>query len=1006
MRNTSDPIKENSNVMNAQGGEKKVMKKILSVALSTAMAFSMFASVAFGDTAVSPQQQFDALKAKGVFTGYPDGTAGLDKEMTRAEFAKVITKLLGLKEITGVYSYNDKNYNAKNWAAPYIEAVTAAGIMEGKNVEKKIFDFNGKVTIEEMAKVLTIALDLEVPTETNNTATAWAKGYVQAAINAGLLDTSLNFQSNASRQLLVGAAYAIDQAQSLKVASYEVSEAGKVVTFKISDGESVKVTLDKALEANKETEVKFTYKDKEFTEKVTYVVTAATKVESATTSNYKELTVKFDGEVDQKTAENEDNYKVNNSLSFSKAVLSSDKRTVTLRIAEGSATLPKQEEAELKISNVKNSDGTKTFSETVKFTAVDTQIPTITETKGLGTKAIRVQFSEPVTSLSASNIANYRIDGTPVSGYVTFSYPNVAVITTNVAVGEHKLTVSNVEDFAGFKTVPTESTFSVSEDTTAPEIVSSVANDLDEVVITFNEPVKSVSKAYHTSSGRTASEIKISDNTVTLKFSTDANKLSSGVNTVYLEGVKDYSDNSADRQATVTPVLDTVRPTVNSVASEVNSANLTKLTVQFSKSVSDDALQGSNYTLRKSDGSLYKGTGFSSEGHPVGTIGFVANKDRQEVTFTTLGDKLPAGSYTLDVTGIRDTRTVANAMAPQSISFTVSAVGDVALNSSWSEVYNTDYTRVYVNFNKAVATTGNGNALDVNKYSYVVDKAGVKSYHSFPASATVSQYDANTVYITAKTADLAEFNAADTTKQIRVSNVADNNGNFISNGSVKSIVDRSASTVGIKEVKATSAKKVSVEFVGAVSLVEDNDFIFSSNGTPISTSFSKSNQTVNSDGNTVVEFTFSSDVLAAGTGLTYTTQATTDINTKDSYGRKLGEVTSATEVVDAIAPSLVEAKANEGTKTITLTFDESVTIYNNPAAFVVYYEGKEVKVTEANATADAKVWTLTTDAGANFEAGKNVDISLVNGTGKIIVDAKGNATADFTKNIKVTTVTP
>src|SRR5690349_9499574 len=98
MSNTSYPFKENSNVMNVQGGEKKVMKKILTVALSTAMAFSMFASVAFGDTAVTPQQKFDALAAKGIFNGYPDGSAHLEKEMTRAEFAKVITKLLGLKE--------------------------------------------------------------------------------------------------------------------------------------------------------------------------------------------------------------------------------------------------------------------------------------------------------------------------------------------------------------------------------------------------------------------------------------------------------------------------------------------------------------------------------------------------------------------------------------------------------------------------------------------------------------------------------------------------------------------------------------------------------------------------------------------------------------------------------------------------------------------------------------------------------------------------------------------
>ena len=68
-----------------------------------------------------------------------------------------------------------------------------------------------------MATILTRALDLEIPTETNNNAAAWAKGYVQAAINAGLIDANANFSANASRELLVGAAYSIDQAQSLKV---------------------------------------------------------------------------------------------------------------------------------------------------------------------------------------------------------------------------------------------------------------------------------------------------------------------------------------------------------------------------------------------------------------------------------------------------------------------------------------------------------------------------------------------------------------------------------------------------------------------------------------------------------------------------------------------------------------------------------------------------------------------------------------------------------------------
>lgn len=90
------------------------MKKILSVALSTAMAFSMFASVAFGDDALNTQQKFDVLKEKGIFTGYPDGTAGLDKEMTRAEFAKVLVGIMGLEPIEGKASFKDKTTKLTN----------------------------------------------------------------------------------------------------------------------------------------------------------------------------------------------------------------------------------------------------------------------------------------------------------------------------------------------------------------------------------------------------------------------------------------------------------------------------------------------------------------------------------------------------------------------------------------------------------------------------------------------------------------------------------------------------------------------------------------------------------------------------------------------------------------------------------------------------------------------------------------------------------------------------
>ncbi|MDT9720428.1 S-layer homology domain-containing protein [Paenibacillus sp. ClWae2A] len=692
MRNTSDPItKENSNVMNAQGGEKKVMKKILSVALSTAMAFSMFASVAFGDTAVSPQQQFDALKAKGIFNGYPDGTAGLDKDMTRAEFAKVITKLLGLKEITGTLSYTDKNYTAKNWAVPYIEAVTAAGIMEGKNVEKKIFDFNGKVTVSEMATILTRALDLEIPAETNNTAPAWAKGYVQAAINAGLVDANTNFTANASRELLVGAAYAIDEAQSLKVSSYTVTEGGKVVEFKISDGETVKVTLDKALEANKETEVKFTYKEKSFTEKVTYVVEAATKVQSASSVNLKEVDVAFDGKVDKATATDKANYSVDGGAKIVKSVtLLEDGKTARVLLNESSRFV-QGTSYKVVVKNVKSSTGTTVPQGEVSFTSADNVLPTVTEVKALGTKVIKVTFSEPIKAPVSSN---FQLDDKAYVGNVTLGANDREVIlrdyTGTISEGAHKLTASMIEDYAGLKSLASTTDFTVAVDNEGPKVTEITAT-LEKVTVTFDEeidPQTVNSESFYWLSGTTkkvGKATQISGNVYEVDFT--ENRLPGYETTLYVD-VKDYSGNAnATKEHKVTASVDLVQPKLIDVSYGTEVAN--RLTVRFDKAVTADDIK--YFTVTK-----------GSDNIPVRSVSVASGSDNK-VFNVEFYSNLESGTYNLKVSGVQDKTALKNTMTPYEGTFVASDSAAPALTAANIDVNETGVNkRVALTFNKAI----------------------------------------------------------------------------------------------------------------------------------------------------------------------------------------------------------------------------------------------------------------------------------------------------------------
>lgn len=683
MSNTSyhsKQIKENNQVM-IQGGEKKVMKKILSVALSTAMAFSMFASVAFGDDAkLTPQQKFDVLQDAKILAGYPDGSAHLEKDLTRAEFAKVVSSLMGLKPITGQLSFKDKGYTAKNWAVPYIEAVHAAGLMEGKNTTKKIFDYNGKITVQEMAAVLVRAMKLEVPAETDNDASAWAKGYVQAAVNAGIISKDAAPKANATRSQMVDTAYAIwiDQQQP-KVVSYEVKENGKVVEFKLANDTIAKVNLETALVANTETEVKFSNGGYDYTEKVTWVVTSATKVEKVSASNLKQIVVEFDGEVDKASAEDVSNYTTTVGA-LKSAELSADSKSVVLTLGQKSdlseISMTNQKNYKLSVTNVKA--GSKVISVTdFAFTPLDNTLPTVTAVKSLGNKAVKVEFSEPVKTATA---ANFQIDGKVYYGAVTASTNEVVLQpydSSVLSIGDHKLTISLVEDYAGLKSLSSTSDFTVVEDKEAPTATEITAT-LEAATVTFSEDIdpSTVAKtdAYWLSgtTKKYAGDVtKLAGNKYVFDFSN--NPLPAYETTLYIDSVSDYSGNANTvKEYKIHANVDQVRPEVSIVSFDA-AVSASQINVKFSKPV--DAADKKFFTLTDKDGKVV-------------AIKSVTAADSTKKVFTiNLYSSLPTGANTLKIAGIRDITTLQNTMLDYST--TVSAgdttrpvAADISLSAS------------------------------------------------------------------------------------------------------------------------------------------------------------------------------------------------------------------------------------------------------------------------------------------------------------------------------------
>lgn len=622
-----------------QGGEKKVMKKILSVALSTAMAFSMFASVAFGAEAkLTPQAQFDALKAAGIVTGYP-GTddAKLDQFITRAELAKVLVKSINLDTVSGETGYTD--VAAGHWAAEYVTAASQAGILEGQDAVKKLFAPKANVTVQELAAILVRALKLEVPTDADNTASDWAKGYVAAAVKAGYIDADANYQANATRALVFNAAHVF----------YEASKVPPVAP-----------------------------------------VVTATKVDKVSASNLKEVVVAYDGTVDKETAENKANYTLKSGKAIKSASLSDDKKTVTLTV-ESKLTNNKVEF--LSVANVKAGDATISAKE-VQFNVADNELPEVKEVKSLGTKAIKIKFSEPVVKPVQ---ANFELDGSAYYGDIKELDSRTYVLTPYsgaLSVADHKLVVKNVKDEADFVGLTSVHEFTVVEDVTAPTITEATAT-LEYVTLTFSEEVDPDSfdgedvKWKSSGSDKKASDKeRVNDNTYKFFFKGD-NALPTGALTIYVQDVTDFSGNkiAADTTVTVTPEVDQTRPEVTKA--EVIEKDEIKVT--FNKSlVEADVNETDNYTVLDKDGKVLA----------VASAEFAIEdgKENDKVVIITTYKDLSVGDNKLTIKNLRDNTRLKNTMLDYSTTVNRKDTDYAKIDSNI--LVNVDKKQVVINFDK------------------------------------------------------------------------------------------------------------------------------------------------------------------------------------------------------------------------------------------------------------------------------------------------------------------
>ncbi|WP_339197646.1 S-layer homology domain-containing protein [Solibacillus sp. FSL R5-0449] len=405
----------------------------------------------------------------------------IDYNRAKAE-ARSAIRVLDYYNVTGVPNFNPKGNTTRGQFSSFLYKMLQISVPgEGLKAIEVVDASTLKVTLTDNTEH-TVKLDtpLEAGKETP----------VKFTINGKEYSTSVTYNV------------------ALTVKTAEATAANKLKVT-LSDNSEHEVTLENNLPENEETTVEFKIDGKDYSAKVTYVVTEV-KVASVKALNAGQIEVKFNQRVDlpaSLTSAQLANYVTvsgvdNNGVTLSRGQLSEDGRTLTIS-TNGAAALSGR--YLVKVNNVKNAAGTTVtpYDDVVNF-GTDTVAPTLISTVNRDAKTVRVTFSEPLRAFSNSSITFRLANGTNVTGitgeiaagatYADFDLSNAMVngqpLAANTAV---TATFAGLRDIAGNFSTPNPLTTSFAmggADGVKPTLTSISQTGPKTFRLTFSERIQ------------------------------------------------------------------------------------------------------------------------------------------------------------------------------------------------------------------------------------------------------------------------------------------------------------------------------------------------------------------------------------------------------------------------------------------------------------------------------------------------------------------------------------
>ena len=199
------------------------MKKLLSIILALCLIMTCGFSVS---AATDPESAIciETLTALNIFVGDENGNLNLEDNITRAEFATLITRILDVKSTSIEALFNDVPVN--HWANPAVGTCYNLGIINGYGDGN--FGPEDNVTYEQAVKMLVVALGYEPMASQKG---GYPSGYLAVANSCGLTKGVHVTSGAATRMTIAQLLY-----NALDIPMMIQTGFGTNIEFKVQDG--------------------------------------------------------------------------------------------------------------------------------------------------------------------------------------------------------------------------------------------------------------------------------------------------------------------------------------------------------------------------------------------------------------------------------------------------------------------------------------------------------------------------------------------------------------------------------------------------------------------------------------------------------------------------------------------------------------------------------------------------------------------------------------------------